>query len=186
MLATAEVAGVVADFLDAWTSLPVPSSSIPFCAPLPEPSSSTLWSSCSSGSASPAGPRGHPQSREAALLTGNSGEDAEAMARALRQLGAAAAVVTGGDAHGCEDFPADSTEDVLAYAAGGMELSRPCPLPGSIPILPMAPVARSLRPLPADLPGDRMSPRLSLQQRPLSAEPSKWHPALAAAKDLWT
>ncbi len=64
----------------------------------------------------PAGNRRHPQPPEAALLTGLADGDAEAMARALRHLGAAAAVVTGGDA----DRSSDS-EDVLAYAAAGME-----------------------------------------------------------------
>ncbi len=58
-----------------------------------------------------------PNRSEAALLTGLNG-DAESMARALRRLGAAAAVVTGGDATDREA----NAEDVLAYAAEGMEL----------------------------------------------------------------
>jgi hydroxymethylpyrimidine/phosphomethylpyrimidine kinase len=66
-----------------------------------------------------------PNRTEAAALTGLSDEDVEAMARALRQLGAAAAVVTGGDivgaTTGAEALPQQDSEDVLAYAAGGME-----------------------------------------------------------------
>jgi hydroxymethylpyrimidine/phosphomethylpyrimidine kinase len=64
-----------------------------------------------------------PNRSEAALLTGLAGDDAEAMARSLRQLGAAAAVVTGGDPGGDQLSQGDEprSEDVLAYEAGGME-----------------------------------------------------------------
>ncbi len=73
-----------------------------------------------------------PNRCEAALLTGLADADAETMARSLRRLGAAAAVVTGGDDTG--GAPAGgapisghptrdrNAEDVLAYAAAGMEL----------------------------------------------------------------
>lgn len=60
-----------------------------------------------------------PNRVEAAVLTGLPVEDAEAMARFLRELGAAAAVVTGGDAS-CERN-AEYSEDVLAYGAAGMD-----------------------------------------------------------------
>lgn len=68
-----------------------------------------------------------PNYAEAALLTGLAEGDAEAMARSLRRLGAAAAVVTGGDARGREAAAGDANrdrdaEDVLAYAAAGMEM----------------------------------------------------------------
>jgi hydroxymethylpyrimidine/phosphomethylpyrimidine kinase len=63
-----------------------------------------------------------PNRSEAALLTGLAGDDAEAMARSLRQLGAAAAVVTGGDPGGGQPSQGEArSEDVLAYEAGGME-----------------------------------------------------------------
>jgi hydroxymethylpyrimidine/phosphomethylpyrimidine kinase len=64
-----------------------------------------------------------PNRSEAALLTALPDADAEAMARALRRLGAAAAVVTGGDATNGDAAAADQySEDVLAYSAAGMEL----------------------------------------------------------------
>lgn len=122
MLATAEVAGVVGDFLE--------SLELPACPVVLDP---ILRSSSGAELLDVSGIRVlverllplatvvTPNQSEAAILTGNFGEDAEAMARALRQLGAAAVVVTGGDAHGRKDFPADSTADVLAYAAGNME-----------------------------------------------------------------
>jgi hydroxymethylpyrimidine/phosphomethylpyrimidine kinase len=59
-----------------------------------------------------------PNRHEAAILTGLSAEDAEDAATALRQLGAAAAVVTGGDSL---SPGAQLSEDVLAYAAAGLE-----------------------------------------------------------------
>jgi hydroxymethylpyrimidine/phosphomethylpyrimidine kinase len=57
-----------------------------------------------------------PNRHEAAILTGLSAEDAEGAATALRQMGATAAVVTGGDSGA-----AQWSEDVLAYGAAGME-----------------------------------------------------------------
>ena len=56
-----------------------------------------------------------PNRQEAAVLTALSQHDAEVLARALRQLGSAAAVVTGGD-----DTGGDSA-DVLAYGLNGVE-----------------------------------------------------------------
>ncbi len=123
MVATAEIASVVADFLLALPRLG--------CTVVLDP---ILRSSSGAELLDPAGIRllrarllplatvVTPNRSEAELLTGLAGSDAEAMARALRRLGAAAAVVTGGDATGRDATGADATEDVLAYAAAGMEL----------------------------------------------------------------
>ena len=68
-----------------------------------------------------------PNRAEAAVLTGLPMGDTEGAARALRRLGAAAAVVTGGDILGDADpvphasESAQYSEDVLAYAASGHE-----------------------------------------------------------------
>jgi hydroxymethylpyrimidine/phosphomethylpyrimidine kinase len=127
MLATANIAGVVADFLESMHQ--------PACCVILDP---ILRSSSGAELLDASGARVllerllplatvvTPNRTEAAVLTGLSGEDSEAMARVLRQLGAAAAVVTGGDASGrLADSPADAhvqyAEDVLAYAAGGTE-----------------------------------------------------------------
>ena len=145
MLATSEIAGVVADFL-----CPAP----PTCPVVLDP---ILRSSSGAELLDPAGIRllrsrllplatvVTPNRSEAALLTGLPGSDAEAMARCLRRLGAAAAVVTGGDATGARRNPRRRNEwgcnrrrrsqrarhqrprrqhsnDVLAYSVGGMEL----------------------------------------------------------------
>ncbi len=127
MLATADIAAAVADFLEALHQ--------PACSVILDPilrSSSGAELLDASGAhvllerLLPLATVVTPNRAEAAVLTGLSGEDSEAMARALRQLGAAAAVVTGGDGNGrLADFPADAdmqyAEDVLAYAAGGTE-----------------------------------------------------------------
>jgi hydroxymethylpyrimidine/phosphomethylpyrimidine kinase len=57
-----------------------------------------------------------PNLNEAAILAGLEAKGAEELAQVLRQLGAGAAVVTGGDAAN-----RDVSEDVLAYALGDME-----------------------------------------------------------------
>jgi hydroxymethylpyrimidine/phosphomethylpyrimidine kinase len=71
-----------------------------------------------------------PNREEAALLTGVPASDAEGAAKALRQLGAAAVVVTGGEplAPGSSNDPdprdsgiAQFAGDVLAYGVQGME-----------------------------------------------------------------
>lgn len=67
-----------------------------------------------------------PNRREAAALTGMLPDDPEASAKVLRKFGAAAAVVTGGDAIEAEGVvpSAESdaySEDILAYAANGQE-----------------------------------------------------------------
>jgi hydroxymethylpyrimidine/phosphomethylpyrimidine kinase len=60
-----------------------------------------------------------PNGAEAAVLTGLPASDAEGAAKALRQLGASAAVVTGGES--LRPGKAQYSEDVIAYAAAGME-----------------------------------------------------------------
>jgi hydroxymethylpyrimidine/phosphomethylpyrimidine kinase len=67
-----------------------------------------------------------PNRAEAAELTGLSADGGEALARALRNLGSVAAVVTGGDARGEDAKERDLghpevSEDVLAYSLGGVE-----------------------------------------------------------------
>jgi hydroxymethylpyrimidine/phosphomethylpyrimidine kinase len=63
-----------------------------------------------------------PNRSEAALLTGLPSTDSEAMAQALLQLGAKAAVVTGGDViPGHIEGKPGFSHDVLAYSIGGME-----------------------------------------------------------------
>jgi hydroxymethylpyrimidine/phosphomethylpyrimidine kinase len=72
-----------------------------------------------------------PNYAEAKLLTGLTEGDAEVMARALRRLGAAAAVVTGGDVNTGDVTGEDATaapnpqhcEDVLVYTAAGTEFA---------------------------------------------------------------
>ena len=110
MLATSEIAGIVADFL-----LTLPRSTCPVVL---DP---ILRSSSGAELLDPAGIRllrsrllplatvVTPNRSEAALLTGLPGSDVEAMARCLRRLGAAAAVVTGGDATGGDATPGDAT-----------------------------------------------------------------------------
>ena len=120
MLATSDLASLVADFLE---SLPQPR-----CPIVLDP---ILRSSSGAELLDPAGVQillarllplatvVTPNRHEAAILTGlgpkDAAEDAEGAATALRQLGATAAVVTGGDSL------AQCSEDVLAYAAAGME-----------------------------------------------------------------
>jgi hydroxymethylpyrimidine/phosphomethylpyrimidine kinase len=142
MLATVDVANAVADFLEG---MPRPGCP-PSCPIVLDP---ILRSSSGAELLDAAGIRlllarllplatvVTPNRCEAALLTGLADADAEAMARSLRRLGAAAAVVTGGDDTGGDDTGGDDTggahvsgdparapnaEDVLAYAAAGMEL----------------------------------------------------------------
>lgn len=62
-----------------------------------------------------------PNQTEAAILTGKPIADVEAIAQSLRQLGASAVVVTGGDATGGGN--ASYSEDVLAYSIAGMEFT---------------------------------------------------------------
>jgi hydroxymethylpyrimidine/phosphomethylpyrimidine kinase len=132
MLATAAIAQTVADFL---ATLPQPR-----CPIVLDP---ILRSSSGAALLSPAGIRVlverflplatvvTPNRAEAAILTGLPPADAEAMARALRQLGAAAVVVTGGDpaepdAAAAQLSPGASSPnalstDVMAYSLGGTE-----------------------------------------------------------------
>lgn len=120
MLATSDIASVVADFLQA---LPQPR-----CPVILDP---ILRSSSGAELLDAAGVRVllarllplstvvTPNRAEAAILTRLPTGDAESAAKALRQLGAAAAVVTGGDPFAPDT--AQYSEDVLAYAAAGME-----------------------------------------------------------------
>ena len=124
MLATSDIVNVVADFLEALHR--------PGCPVVLDP---ILRSSSGAELLDHAGCRllltrllplatvVTPNRSEAALLTGLAGDDAEAMARSLRQLGAAAAVVTGGDPGAGQHSQGNEqrSEDVLAYEAGGME-----------------------------------------------------------------
>jgi hydroxymethylpyrimidine/phosphomethylpyrimidine kinase len=55
-----------------------------------------------------------PNVAEAAILTGLTGTDLEALACALRRIGAGAAVVTGGET-------GEDASDTLAYTMAGME-----------------------------------------------------------------
>ncbi|MGA3125755.1 MAG: bifunctional hydroxymethylpyrimidine kinase/phosphomethylpyrimidine kinase [Candidatus Korobacteraceae bacterium] len=124
MLATSDIVNVVADFLEALHR--------PGCPVVLDP---ILRSSSGAELLDHAGCRllltrllplatvVTPNRSEAALLTGLAGDDAEAMASSLRQLGAAAAVVTGGDPGAGQHSQGNEqrSEDVLAYEAGGME-----------------------------------------------------------------
>ena len=141
MLGTAGIASVVADFLTALSH--------PRCPIVLDP---VLRSSSGAELLDPEGVQVlltrllplstvvTPNRREAAVLTGMPLGAAESAARALRRLGAAAAVVTGGDPLGsgslvlgddagpgfiASGLPGSeavhSSVDVLAYAASGME-----------------------------------------------------------------
>jgi hydroxymethylpyrimidine/phosphomethylpyrimidine kinase len=115
MLATAEVGAAVADFLEA---LPRPRCPIVLDPILRSSSGAILLNDAGTSLLRtrllPLATVVTPNRAEAALLTGLGAEDAEAMAQALRQLGAEAAVVTGGDALGAGSTL--NSEDTLAYA----------------------------------------------------------------------
>jgi hydroxymethylpyrimidine/phosphomethylpyrimidine kinase len=122
MLATAEIAGAVAGFLEG---IPQPRCSIVLDPVLRSSAGDELLDAAATAvliqRILPLATVVTPNRREAAVLTRNSDADAEAMARALRQLGASAAVVTGGDTAARRADGKRYAEDVLAYAAGGME-----------------------------------------------------------------
>jgi hydroxymethylpyrimidine/phosphomethylpyrimidine kinase len=117
MLANSSVADAVADFLEAL----VP----PRCPIVVDP---ILHSSSGAALLDPDGVRilrtrllplatvVTPNCQEAATLTALPADDPEAMAQALRKLGAQAAVVTGGDATG------QFSQDAFAYDVKGAEL----------------------------------------------------------------
>jgi hydroxymethylpyrimidine/phosphomethylpyrimidine kinase len=133
MLATAAIAAVVADFLTALR---------PRCPIVLDP---ILRSSSGAELLEQAGVQvlltrvlplctvATPNRAEAAVLTGVAAEDAEACGRALRRLGAAAVVVTGGDHFESEEYSATAatnehtpgthsqSEDVLVYGANETE-----------------------------------------------------------------
>lgn len=123
MLATADIAASVADFLE---TLPHPHCPVVLdpilCASsgasLLEPAAIELLRTRLLSLATVV----TPNRAEAAILTGLPIADPEAQAEALRQLGALSAVVTGGDSiageHGSN---ADCSSDVLAYSLQSMD-----------------------------------------------------------------
>jgi len=143
MLATAEIVSVVADFVDSLsTSNAAAASRVSRCPVVLDP---VLLSSSGAELLDrrgidaltrrllPLATVVTPNRHEAAALTGVALDDAEAAAKALRRLGAAAVVVTGGDAldpelnectgaMGTEPAPTWRCEDVLVFEAAGTEL----------------------------------------------------------------
>jgi hydroxymethylpyrimidine/phosphomethylpyrimidine kinase len=126
MLASGAVAAAVADFLEA---LPRPRCPVVLDPILRSSSGAELLDDVGvgilRGRLLPLSAIVTPNRAEAAVLTGIGAEkadsmDAEEAARSLRRLGAAAAVITGGEPGDQGD--SSRCEDVLAYAAGGMEL----------------------------------------------------------------
>ena len=125
MLATSDVSSVVADFLEA---LPQPRCPIVLDPILRSSSGAELLDAAGMqillARLLPLATVITPNRHEAAMLTGLSAENAEGAATALRELGAVAAVVTGGDSHAPGSAGPETpqySEDVLAYAAAGME-----------------------------------------------------------------
>jgi hydroxymethylpyrimidine/phosphomethylpyrimidine kinase len=120
MLATAGISHVVADFLAA---LPRPRCPIVLDPILRSSSGAVLLDAAGMQvlleRLLPLSTVVTPNGEEAALLTGFPAGDAESSAKALRRLGASAAVITGGDSIGHAGEPC--SEDVLAYAAAGTE-----------------------------------------------------------------
>jgi len=121
MLACAEIVTVVADFLASHPDCPV------VLDPVLRSSSGTELLDAAGILALrdrllPFATVVTPNRSEAAILTGLPIQDAEAMAIALRHLGATSAVVTGGDPFE-QDAPenANDSQDVLAYAIRGMD-----------------------------------------------------------------
>jgi hydroxymethylpyrimidine/phosphomethylpyrimidine kinase len=118
MLATSDISSLVADFLE---SLPQPRCPIILDPILRSSSGAKLLDAAGVqillARLLPLATVVTPNRAESAILTGLPAGDAEGAAKALRQLGAAAAVVTGGDPLG----NAQCSEDVVAYAAAGME-----------------------------------------------------------------
>jgi hydroxymethylpyrimidine/phosphomethylpyrimidine kinase len=126
MLATADIGCAVADFLEA---LPQPRCAVVLDPILRSSSGAELLNAVGvhllRDRLLPLATVVTPNQAEAALLTGLSAGNAEAMAKALRQLGAESAVVTGGDATSGDDLRAGATpysEDTLAYSMMGTEL----------------------------------------------------------------
>src|SRR6266568_5713035 len=118
MLARADIVSIVADFLDGHSTCPVVLDPV-------------LRSSSGAELLEAAGicilrdrllPRATvvtPNRSEASILTGLPIDNPEAMAIALRQLGSAAAVVTGGDS--LQHNVSDDSQDVLAYSIRDMD-----------------------------------------------------------------
>jgi hydroxymethylpyrimidine/phosphomethylpyrimidine kinase len=125
MLSTVDIAAVVADFLK---NLQQPRCPIVLDTILRSSTGAELLDSAGTRILRerllPLATVATPNRYEASVLTGIPSEDVEAMARALRQLGADAAVVTGGDAtegSATGDGTTQYSEDVLAYTFGGTE-----------------------------------------------------------------
>lgn len=116
MLGTSEIVTIVADFLE---NLAPPRCPIVLDPILISTSGSQLLDHAGSRLLAtrlvPLATVVTPNRREAAFLTALPESDPEALAQALRRLGAVAAVVTGGDGTG------NTSEDVLAYEAAGTE-----------------------------------------------------------------
>ena len=191
MLATAGVARAVANFLER---LPQPR-----CPVVLDP---ILCSSSGAELLNPAGVRVllrrllplatlvTPNRSEAAILTGLPASDAEAMAQALRHLGAAAAVVTGGD-HAEENaadgnFPRKpwppTSWPTPSREWSSSKVSR---VRAFNPAPPTEPAAPSPRRLPAPSPSERICPPRSPRPRLLSDGPSCAPLASAMAKVPW-
>jgi hydroxymethylpyrimidine/phosphomethylpyrimidine kinase len=130
MLATSDIVSVVAGFLEA---LPQPRCPIVLDPILRSSSGAELLDASGVrvllARLLPLSTVVTPNRGEAAILAGLPSGDSEGAARALRRLGAAAAVVTGGDPLNSGDSGGSSgssggppcSEDVLAYAAAGLE-----------------------------------------------------------------
>jgi hydroxymethylpyrimidine/phosphomethylpyrimidine kinase len=117
MVATSEIASVVADFLE---SLPQPRCPIVLDPILHSSSGAQLLdldgTNILRARLLPLATVVTPNRAEAAILTGFHHADAESLAQRLRQLGAQAAVVTGGDTMADNQSDDDNASDVLAYA----------------------------------------------------------------------
>jgi hydroxymethylpyrimidine/phosphomethylpyrimidine kinase len=134
MLATAEIASVVADFLEALS--PLTGTAAKTATRCPVVLDPILRSSSGAELLDAAGvevlrrrllPLASvitPNRHEAAALTRLPAGDAEAAAQALRRLGAASVVVTGGDplAANPTSTAESCSQDVMAYSASGLEL----------------------------------------------------------------
>jgi hydroxymethylpyrimidine/phosphomethylpyrimidine kinase len=125
MLATSGISSLVADFLEA---LPQPRCPIVLDPILRSSSGAELLDAAGVqillARLLPLSTVVTPNRQEAAILTGLSPEDPETAATALRQLGAIAAVVTGGEPTASGNVDPENqpcSEDVLAYSAAGME-----------------------------------------------------------------
>jgi hydroxymethylpyrimidine/phosphomethylpyrimidine kinase len=116
MLSTSSIVEVIADFLEA---LPKPRCPIVLDPVLRSSSGAALLDATGirvlSARLLPLATVATPNQDEAAILTALAGESPESMAQTLRQMGAGAAVVTGGEGD------AEYSTDAVAYAVKDME-----------------------------------------------------------------